>query len=157
MVRRQRMVAVALLLLLAPLVLLTSGCPKDPYTAAMAASLDISNGVNDGLTVITQLQQDKLLTQTEVSSIANYLSILTTLNGQFRTTVKSIHSANASSTKAAYIPAAQAFVTAASNPQVLSAIHVVNPIAQAKVQAFMTAINTALNGIQLAINSAKGA
>jgi hypothetical protein len=157
MVRRQRMVAVALLLLLAPLVLLTSGCPKDPYTAAMAASLDISNGVNDGLTVITQLQQDKLITQAEMAKVATYLGNLTTLNGKFRTTVKSIHSANASSIKAAYIPAAEAFVTAASDPATLAALHVVNPAAEAKIQAVLTAINTALNGIQLAINSAKGA
>ena len=155
MQKRTRQLAPLLFLLL--LVPLLSGCPKDPYTAAMAASLDISNGVNDGLTVITQLEQDKLITQIETAKLATYLGNVTTLNGTFRTAVRSIHSANASSTKAAYIPAAQAFVTAASDPQTLAALHVVNPTADAKVQAVLTAINTALNGIQLAINSAKGA
>ena len=134
-----------------------AACSQDPYTAAMKASLDVSNGVNDGITVITQLEQDKLITQQETASIAKYLGNLTVLNGKFRTEVKAVHTANPASTKAAYIPLAEAFVAGANDPAFLSAVHVVNPAAQAKVQAFLTAISTALNGIQLAINAAKGA
>lgn len=152
--RRYKVLLIAPLLL--ALVLAVSGCPKDPYTASMAASLDVSNGVNDGITVITQLEQDKLITPQEGASVAVYLGNMTVLNGKFRVAVKSIHAANPTATKAQYIPAAQAFVQAANDPTFLSAIHIKDPIAQAKVQTFLTAINTALNGIQLAINSAKG-
>ena len=134
-----------------------AGCSKDPYTAAMQASLNISNGVNDGITAITQLVQDKLITPQETAAIAGYLGNLTVLNGKFRTSCKSVHAANPASPKAAYIPLAEAFVTAANDPTFLNAVHVVNPTAQEKVQAVLTGINTALNGIQLAINAAKGA
>ena len=152
---RKRKVAIGLTLVL--FLAMAQACTKDPYTAAMQASLDVSNGVNDGITVVTQLEQDKLITQQETAAIAKYLGNLTVLNGKFRTSVKAVHSANPASTKAAYIPLAEAFVTSANDPTFLSAVHVVNPAAQAKVQAFLTAINTALNGIQLAINAAKGA
>lgn len=152
---RKRKVAIGLTLVL--FLAMAQACTKDPYTAAMQASLDVSNGVNDGITVVTQLEQDKLITQQETAAIAKYLGNLTVLNGKFRTEAKAVHTANPASAKAAYIPLAEAFVTSANDPTFLSAVHVVNPAAQAKVQAFLTAINTALNGIQLAINAAKGA
>jgi hypothetical protein len=154
---RRSIIPVMFILLMAGVVVALSGCPKDPYTASMAASLDVSNGVNDGITVIGQLETDSLITRAEGAKIAGYLGNLTVLNGKFRTTVRSIHTANPVATKAAYIPAAQAFVSAANDPTLLAALHVVNPVAEQRVQAFLTAINTALNGIQLAINQAKGA
>jgi hypothetical protein len=152
MKKHSRVVIPAFLILA---VLLTAGCPKDPYTAAMAASLDVSNGVNDGLKVIAQLRQDGLITQAELADYAGYLGSVTTLNGTFRTSVKQVHAGGAT-TKAAYVAAADTFVTNANNPAILAALHIANPQAQAKVQTFMTAIKTALDGIQTAINAAKG-
>jgi len=134
---------------------LASGCAKDPYTAAMAASLDVSNVVSDGLVVLTELKKDVLITQPEVATFAGYLGSVTTLNGTFRTSVKAIH-ASGTSGKAAYIAAAQVFVTAADDPKVLAAVHVSNPAAQAKVDNIVKGIQTALTGIQTAINSASG-
>lgn len=150
--RRKIVIPVFMILLL----LSMSSCSRDPYTASMAASLDISNGVNDALTTLTALRQSDLITQAEMAQYATYLGNLTTLNGVFRTSVKTIHS-NAAAPKSAYIAAASTFVVNANNPTVLAALHVVNPQAQAKVQTFMLAISTALNGIQVAISQAKGA
>jgi outer membrane murein-binding lipoprotein Lpp len=135
--------------------LFLSGCPKDPYTASMAASLDVSNGVSDGISAIGQLKKDNLITQAEVASYVGYLGDIGTLNGTFRTSVKQIHASGATG-KAAYISAASTFVTNANNSQLLAALHVDSPAAQAKVQTFMAAIKTALDGIQTAINTAKG-
>lgn len=149
--RKPAFLAIALMLAVC-----LSACSKDPYTASMAASLDISNGVNDALTTLTALRQSDLITQAEMAQYATYLGNLTTLNGVFRTSVKTIHS-NAAAPKSAYIAAASTFVVNANNPTVLAALHVVNPQAQAKVQTFMLAISTALNGIQVAISQAKGA
>lgn len=154
MTRRRR--AVSTIVLALGLAVFLAGCPKDPYTASMAASLDVSNGVSDGIQVLGTLKTDNLMTADEVASYAGYLGSLTTLNGTFRASVKQIH-ASGQTGKAAYISAASTFITNANNPQLLAALHVSNPQAQAKVQTFMTAIKTALDGIQTAINSAKGA
>src|SRR5271155_622713 len=101
--RRRLLLGLALLVPLATTVLAAAGCSKDPYTASMAASLDVSNGVNDGLTVITTLETDKLITGAEVTKVAGYLNNLTVLNRKFRAHVRAVHTANPAATKAAYI------------------------------------------------------
>jgi hypothetical protein len=156
MKRRQRAIGFICFTLAAALWCGAWACSKDPYTASMAASLDVSNGVNDGLTVLSELRKGNLITQAEVADYAGYLGSLTTLNGTFRTSVRQIH-ASGQTGKAAYLAAAQVFVSNANSPQVLTALHVSNPAAQAKVETFMRAIATAITGIQTAINAAKGA
>ena len=148
----RRLTAIALVL---PLVLLLSGCPKDPYVASMAASSDVSNVVADAISITSQLQADNLITNQEVAGIASYLGSITTLNQTFRNSVKQIHSSGVTG-KAQYLAAAQTFVTNATNTETLQALRIVNPAAQKKVQIFVRAINTALTGIQTAINQAKG-
>lgn len=139
------------LLLLLPLV----ACSTDPYTASMKASLDVSNAVSDGIKVVATLQTDKVINAKEEADILGYLSSITTLNQKFRQDVRAVHSQ--SGTKTDYLSAANIFVLSASDPQLLAAVHVVNPKAQARVQLIVNAITTALEGIQAAINNAKGA
>lgn len=151
--KRNKATAIGLVFVLAMLMV---GCPKDPYTASMAGSDDIANGVADGITIIADLQKAGLMSPTEVSQYAGYLGSLTTLNQTYRASVRQIHSSGVTG-KGSYLSAAQTFVTNANNPQLLAALHVSNPSAQAKVQTFMVAISTALTGIQTAITAAKGA
>lgn len=150
--RRYSVFVVALMLVAVSLI---SGCAKDPYTASMAASLDVSNVVGDGVTILSELKKDGLLTQPEIVRFSGYLSSVTTLNGTFRADVKQLHATGAVG-KAAYIAAAQTFINNANDPTVLAAVHVSNPAAQAKVANVVKAIQTALDGIQTAINSASG-
>lgn len=152
--RRRRAVCTVVLAL--GLAVFLAGCPKDPYTASTDASLKVSNAVDDALTAVKAVEQANLITQPEVASVASYLGSVTTLNTTFRNSARQLH-ASGQTGKAAYLTAAQTFVTAANDPALLSAIHISNPGAQAKVQTALTAIQTALTGIQTAINSAKGA
>lgn len=149
---RRRLLVVPLL----ALVLVISGCPKDPYTASMAGSDDVANVVGDAIMVIGQLQTDKLVSPNEVQALATRLNTVVTLNQQFRADVRQIHNTTPSAGKSAYINAAQVFVTNVNNTQFLQTVGVRDPVAQAKVQTVLLAIQTALNGIQTAINNAKG-
>ena len=152
MVRRRRLVVLPALLV----VLLLVACSTDPYTASMKASLDVSNAISDGVKVIGTLQQDKLVSTPEAIDLLGYLNTLTTLNQKFRQDVRVIHNSGAKG-KVAYIEAASTFAASANDPQLLTALHVVNPKAQAMVQAIVAAIQTTLTAIQTAINAAKGA
>lgn len=154
--RRNNRPAYLICALLLAVAVFSSGCPKDPYAASMQASLNVSNGVGDGLTVLAELQKDALVSAPEVVSIAGYLGNLTTLNTSFRNSARQIH-ASGQTGKAAYLAAAQTLVTNANSAEVLAAVRVSNPAAQAKVQTFLLTIKSALDGIQLEINKAKGA
>ena len=122
----------------------------------MKASLDVSNAVSDGIKVLGQLNQDGLINKTELADYAGYLGSVTTANQKFRQDIRVIHSSKVTG-KAEYLSAASTFASSASDPQLLAALHVVNPKAQAKVQTVVQSIQTVLAGIQTAINLAKGA
>jgi len=133
---------------------LMSGCPgsKDPYTASMQASLQVSDAVAQAIPIVTQLQTSGVITAAEAHTVYGYLDSVTTGNGVFRHTAQSLH-AEHNSTAAAYLGAAQTFVQGVNSAQALAAIHIVNPQAQQKVMLYLQAISTVLNGIQTVINN----
>jgi hypothetical protein len=141
---RHRRLALALL----PLVLLLSGCPKDPYTAAMAGSKDVSDAISAAIPVVHQLEVDKLITSAQQSDVLGYLTKVTEANQTFRTTVKQVHTTNAGNGPAQYLNAADVFVNAVKNQTVVNV--------PAKLQPYLTAIDTAIKGIEIAISNAKG-
>ena len=138
------------------LLLLAAGCNTDPYTACMKGSLDVSNAISGGITVIVQLKQDGTVNAQEEFAVLGYFQTATTLNQAFRNNVRTIHS-NPQAGKAEYIAAAQTFLATASDPTILAAVHVTNPASELKVQTAVKALQTALTGIQTAINAATGA
>jgi hypothetical protein len=139
----------ALLLLLIPFL---SGCPKDPYTSAMQASLQVSDAVAQAIPIIQQLQSNNLITADEARQVYGYLNTVTTGNVSFRGAVRAAHTAG-QSTAAPYLAAASTFVQGINSAQALAAIHITNPQSQEKVMLYLQAISTVLNGIQTVINN----
>jgi hypothetical protein len=129
-----------------------AGCPKDPYTAAMQASLSVSDSVAQAIPIVQQLQTSNVLTPDETRSVYGYLQSVTVGNGVFRHTAQSLH-ASGQTKAAAYIAAADTFVKGVNSTQALAAIHITNPQSQAKVMLYLQAIDTVLNGIDTIIQN----
>ena len=140
-------------LLLIPIILFLSGCPgsKDPYTASMQASLQVSDAVAQAIPIVQQLQTNNLITAAEAHTVYGYLDSVTTGNGVFRHTAQAAHAAG-NKTAAPYLAAASTFVQGVNSAQVLAAIHITNPDSQKKVLLYLEAVQTVLNGITTIIN-----
>lgn len=130
-----------------------AGCTsKDPYTASMNASLQVSDAVAQAIPIVTQLQTSGLITPAEAHMVYAYLDSVTTGNGVFRHSAQALHAAGGT-TPTAYLAAAQTFVQGVDSQATLAAIHINNPQSQAKVMLYLQAIATVLNGIQTFINN----
>ena len=121
----------------------------------MAASLDVSNGISDGIKILGELQADNLITNSEMKDYLGYFGDITDLNGTFRTSVRTIHNSGQTG-KAAYLNAAIVFTDAAGKAETLRALYISNPKATAKAETVLKSVHLALTGIQTAINKAKG-
>lgn len=138
------------LLLLPLLILVTSGfggCPKDPYTASMAGSKNLSDAVSDALTIIPLLEADKLITQAQEKDVLGYLGKITVANQTFRNTAKTLHQGGTTGVTA-YLSAADLFVKDVQNQQLVNM--------PPKLQPYLTAIDAAIKGVEIAVSNAKG-
>lgn len=143
-----------LLLTLCLLVLQSSGCPKDPYTASLKASDDVSNAVHSAIKVATQYYSTGKLTDSEKAAVAGYLNTVTDANMTFRHNVVAAHTAGAVG-NTQYLQIAQAFVNAVPTDPL--AFQYKSADAQKEFTTVLGAIKTLLNGISLTISNAKGA
>lgn len=135
---------VALVLLLAVFV---AGCPKDPYRAAIQGSADVSNAVSAAIKITGSYYSGGLFNDAQKATAAKYFTIVTDCNMTFRKSVTDVHNAGQTGVSA-FLPIADGFVTCVKN----SAPVVDDP----KVSGVLKAVDTAINGISLAISSAKG-
>lgn len=143
MLRRKCLAIVAVMALVAGL----SGCPKDPYRAAIQGSSDVSQAVSSAVKITTVYYSNGTINDQVKGTVAGYLGIVTDCNMGFRKSVVSIHSSGAIG-KAAYLPVASTFVTCAqSTPPVVK---------DATIDNYLKAVKTAIDGIALAVESAKG-
>lgn len=147
---RRRMTAVLVL----PLFLLLMGCPKDPYRAALQGSDNVAAAVHTAIAVTTDYYGNGLVSDSEKATVANVLQVITVGNMTFRHCVVAAHNANAAG-QAPYLACADAFASqvATTDPSLLG---FKNPKAQEELRSYLQAVKTAINGISLAIQSAKG-
>jgi hypothetical protein len=131
-------------LLLAALV---SGCSTDPYTAAMAGSKDVSDAISAILPILQEVQQDKLISTSQLNEVLGYLDKTTRANQAFRAAVKQVHSSGQAGAQG-YLDAADVFIRAVQTQQIVGL--------PAKLQPYITAVDTAIHGIELAVAKAKG-
>jgi hypothetical protein len=127
---------------------LIAGCSSDPYTAAMAGSKDVSDAVSAVIPVLQQVTQDNLITTPQRNDVLGYLAKVTEGNQAFRAAVKQVHSSGQMGAQG-YLDAADTFVKAVQTQQIVGL--------PAKLQPYLTAVDTAIHGIELAIAKAKGA
>jgi len=143
MVQRRRLQALALL----PLLLLLSGCPKDPYTASLKGSADVSNAVHSAIQITASYYSTGKLNDQKKAQVAGVLNIVTDCNMTFRKAVVDAHNAGLTGVES-FLPIANGFVSCAqAAPQVVN---------DPNAENILKAVQTAINGVSLAVSSAKG-
>jgi len=134
-------------LLLLPLLLLLSGCPKDPYRAAIQGSDDVANGVSSGIKITAKYYSVGTFSDSQKVFAATYLTVVTDCNITFRKNVTDVHNSGQVGI-AAFLPIADGFVNCVNNSAPLSR--------DPKVQDALKMVDSAIRSISLAISSAKG-
>lgn len=134
------------------LALVVSGCPKDPYRASLSGSAKVADAIHEATTAAKDYYGQGKLTDGEKKAIGEYLDAVNTANEKFKKSVDATHAAGTVGAQA-YLDAAQAFVDAVPTDPL--AFHYKSADSQAKFNTVLGAVKTALNGISLAIQSAK--
>jgi hypothetical protein len=134
------------ILLILPLILFTSGCPKDPYTASLQGSADVSQAVSSAIKITSAYYSMGTFNDAQKAQAASYFTIVTNCNMTFRKAVVDVHNAGQTGISA-FLPIADSFVVCVRN----SAPVVNDP----KVSSVLQAVDTAINGISLAVSNAK--
>lgn len=147
--------SLATFLALALILSFTVGC-ADAYTESMRMSAKVSDGVAEGIKLVGELFDQKVISLDEKNGIAGYLADITNGNGKFRNTVATIHSQNVNAGKAQYIAAADVLLQLAGDPTTLAVFHVKDANAQSQITLWTNTFKTTLDGISAAISSAKG-
>ena len=145
--KRKRAIKASFAVLLLCAVVVAAGCPKDPYRAAIQGSADVSNAVSSAVKLTASYYSTGKLSDQKKASVAGVLNTITDCNMTFRKSVVDTHNSGAVGA-AAYLPIADSFVRCAQmSPQVLA-----DPTAS----NILKAVDTAIQGVSVAIASAKG-
>jgi len=128
-------------------VLLLSGCPKDPYRAAIQGSDDVASAVHASIQVTAGYYSNGTFSDAQKATAAKYFTIVTDCNLSFRKSVVAAHNSG-QTVASAFLPVADSFVTCVKNSAPVGA--------DPKISGVLQAVDTAINGISLAISSAKG-
>lgn len=124
------------------------GCTvKDPYRAAIRGSADVSEAVSSGIKITSQYYSSGTINDSQKAAAARYFTIVTDCNMTFRKTVTDVHNAGQTGVQA-FLPIADGFVVCVKN----SAPASTDP----KVQSILSATDTAIHGVEVAIAAAKG-
>jgi hypothetical protein len=135
------------LLVLLPLVLFLSGCPKDPYGAAIKGSSDVSQAVSSAVKITASYYSAGTIDDAKKAQVAGVLNIVTVCNITFRKAVVDAHNAGQTGVSA-FLPIADSFVRCTQQaPQVTGDIKVLN---------ILKAVDTAISGVRVAVSGAKG-
>jgi hypothetical protein len=124
-----------------------SGCPKDPYRAAIQGSADVSQAVSSGIKVTASYYSSGAFNDSQKATAAKYFTIVIDCNMTFRKAVTDVHNAGQTGAQA-FLPIADSFVVCVKNSAPVTA--------DPKVRNVLQAVDTAIQGISVAVASAKG-
>lgn len=141
---KRRLLSLGLVLTLA---FLSAGCPKDPYRASIQGSSDVSQAVSSALKITASYYSAGTINDAKKAQVAGVLDTVTNCNIIFRKAATDTHNAGQVGV-AAFLPIADAFVHCAQ----------ISPQMKADQTAFniLKAVDTAINGVEVAVASAKG-
>jgi hypothetical protein len=141
--------------LLVLLVLSASGCPKEPYRAALSGSDSVAASVHAAIDITSQYYSSNLVNDQEKKVVGEALQVVTESNMTFRSCATAYHNSGALG-KSPYLACASSFVlkTASFDPTTFG---FKNAKAQADLSNYLKAVKTAIDGVSLAVQSAKGA
>jgi len=131
-----------------------AGCPKDPYRASIQGSYDVAESVHSATVIATSYYANGLVNDQERDTLANVLKVVTNANMVFRKCAVDAHTLN--SKGLAFVACADVFTSQVSTLN-LASIGFKDPKAQAAISKYILAVKAAIDGIGLAIQSAKGA
>ena len=127
--------------------LLLAGCTSDPYRAAIKGSSDVSQAVSSAIKITASYYSAGTFNDAQKATAAAVFTVVTDCNMTFRKAVVGVHNAGQTSV-AAFLPIADAFVVCTQRaPQVQNDV---------KLKAALQAVDSAIQGVRLAISSAKG-
>ena len=128
-----------------------AGC-KDAYHEGLSASAKIADTVHEAVQVETDYYNQGLLTDAEKARDVDFLINVTNANQKFKDNITLLHKSGVTGIDA-YVQAAQALVNAVPTDPL--AFQYKSADAQAKFKKVLSAVKTALAGVELAIQSAK--
>lgn len=137
----KRFLAVSAVILLASI---SAGC--NAQATAQKAHDVIAGIVSVASSDIPLLQQDGVMSASESSIASGYVSLISTLNGEYETCLAA--SGNSKSKLSACV---SAFASGLASPSELAQLRILNPKAQQKVAMWATAASIALNSVAVAI------
>jgi len=125
-----------------------AGCPKDPYRASIQGSSDVSQAVSSAVKITASYYSAGTINDAKKAQVAGVLDTVTNCNMTFRKAAVDAHNAGQSGVSA-FLPIADSFVHCAQiAPQVKADPTAAN---------ILKAVDTAINGVEVAVASAKGA
>lgn len=125
-----------------------AGCPKDPYRAAIQGSADVSQAVSSAVKITASYYSAGTINDAKKAQVASYLNLVTDCNLTFRKGITNVHNAGQTGVSA-FLPVADGFVQCVA----VQASVASDP----KLSNILKAVDTAINGVSLAVASAKGA
>jgi hypothetical protein len=137
----------ALLLPVVALCTMAVGCPKDPYRASIQGSSDVSQAVSSAVKITASYYSAGTINDAKKAQVATVLNTVTDCNMTFRKAVTDVHNTGQTGVSA-FLPVADSFVHCAQ----------LSPQMKADPTAFniLKAVDTAINGVEVAVASAKG-
>jgi len=108
----------------------------------------VSQAVSSAIKITTAYYANGTINDSAKATVASYLTIVTDCNMTFRRAAVNVHNSGAAGATA-FLPIANSFVSCAQNSAPV--------IGNIVVQNYLKAVETAINGIGLAVQSAKGA
>lgn len=152
--RRALLYRIQSVIVLLAVVVSLSGCPKDPYRASLQGSDDVSQAVASSIKIATKYYGLGKFTDAEKSAVAGILNTVTVSNMKFRHDAVALNATGKAVGKAEYVGLAQAFLNAI--PDDASQLHYYSADSQKLYYEVVGPLRTAINGIALAIQHAKG-
>jgi hypothetical protein len=136
-----------LALILGMLLTQAFGCPKDPYRASIQGSSDVSQAVGSAINITASYYNAGTINDAKKSQVGTVLDTVTTCNMTFRKAATDAHNAGLTGVSA-FLPIADSFVHCAQ----------ISPQVKADQTAFniLKAVDTAINGVEVSVASAKG-
>ena len=129
------------------LILSLSGCSQDPYTTSLKGSAGVADAVHGAIKITVSYYSTGKLNDQKKAQVAGVLNIVTDCNMTFRKSVVDAHNAGLTGVES-FLPIADGFVHCAQMaPQVKTDPAVFN---------ILKSVDTAINGVSLAVASAKG-
>jgi hypothetical protein len=144
MKRQKKVLCIALLVVFC---FVASGCPRDPYRAAIQGSQDVSQSVSSAIKITAVYYSNGTFNDGQKATAAKYFTIVTDCNMAVRKAVTDVHNSGATGASA-FLPIADSFVNCVRTSAPVSGDKTVANVLQS--------VDTAINGISLAVASAKG-